>query len=246
MPGLPRPFGYTTTFSLHPQLVDQGRSLPQPRTHNPYQVSHAYGLAIIRFRSPLLTEYLFLRVLRCFTSPRSLRHPMNSDDGDSPCRLPGFPIRTPSDQRSFANSPRLIAGHHVLHRLLMPRHPPCAHKHFTTTKQHTENKDARVHCTVLKQHTDHHQTRTHTRARPAAAAPGKPPTRHLQPPRHNPEKPHGNEPGLFSQDPTVRHTHMMMFHPQEHTAGHPTHTGRNHDRPRHPPHPPTQGGMTGA
>ena len=71
VPGLPRPFGYTTTFSLHPQLVDQGRPLPQPRTHNPYQVSHAYGLAIIRFRSPLLTEYLFLWVLRCFTSPRS-------------------------------------------------------------------------------------------------------------------------------------------------------------------------------
>ena len=83
-PGLPRPFGYTTTCSLHPPPVARGRLLPQPRTHNPYQVSHAYGLAIIRFRSPLLTEYLLLRVLRCFTSPRSPRHPMNSDDGDSP------------------------------------------------------------------------------------------------------------------------------------------------------------------
>jgi hypothetical protein len=30
---------------------------------------------LIRFRSPLLTEYLFLWVLRCFTSPRSLRSP---------------------------------------------------------------------------------------------------------------------------------------------------------------------------
>ena len=30
---------------------------------------------LIRFRSPLLTEYLFLWVLRCFTSPRSLRTP---------------------------------------------------------------------------------------------------------------------------------------------------------------------------
>ena len=30
---------------------------------------------LLRFRSPLLTEYLFLWVLRCFTSPRSLRSP---------------------------------------------------------------------------------------------------------------------------------------------------------------------------
>ena len=35
------------------------------------EYSHTHGLAIIRFRSPLLTEYLFLWVLRCFTSPRS-------------------------------------------------------------------------------------------------------------------------------------------------------------------------------
>ena len=26
----------------------------------------------------------------------------------------------------FASSPRLIADFHALHRLLMPRHPPCA------------------------------------------------------------------------------------------------------------------------
>src|SRR6185295_17831025 len=37
-----------------------------------------------------------------------------------------FPIRTPPDQRSVANSPGLIAGSYVLHRLLMPRHPPHA------------------------------------------------------------------------------------------------------------------------
>lgn len=41
----------------------------------------------------------------------------------------GFPIRTPSDHSSFTNSPRLIADYRVLHRLLMPRHPPCALEH---------------------------------------------------------------------------------------------------------------------
>ena len=41
----------------------------------------------------------------------------------------GFPIRTPSDHSSFTNSPRLIADYRVLHRPLMPRHPPCALEH---------------------------------------------------------------------------------------------------------------------
>ena len=50
--------------------------------------------------------------------------------------MPGYPIRTPSDQRSVDNSPRTIAASHVLHRLLMPRHPPCALDNLTNT--HTQ------------------------------------------------------------------------------------------------------------
>ena len=38
----------------------------------------------------------------------------------------GFPIRKSRDQRLVSTSPRLIAAAHVLHRLLAPRHPPCA------------------------------------------------------------------------------------------------------------------------
>jgi len=53
----PRPLPLTTTLShCPPGKVDPDTTLPQPRTHNPYPVSHAYGLAILRFRSPLLTE----------------------------------------------------------------------------------------------------------------------------------------------------------------------------------------------
>ncbi len=44
----------------------------------------------------------------------------------------GFPIRTPSDLSSVGSSPRLIAASHVLHRLLVPRHPPYALKHLLT------------------------------------------------------------------------------------------------------------------
>jgi hypothetical protein len=43
----------------------------------------------------------------------------------------GSPIRTSSDQRSVGSSPRLLAASHVLHRLLVPRHPPCALNNLT-------------------------------------------------------------------------------------------------------------------
>src|SRR5438093_6857074 len=48
--------------------------------------------------------------------------------GGSTRALPraGFPIRTSRDQRLVSTSPGLIAAAHVLHRLLAPRHPPCA------------------------------------------------------------------------------------------------------------------------
>jgi hypothetical protein len=46
----------------------------------------------------------------------------------------GFPIRTSSDPRSVDNSPRHIAASHVLHRLPVPRHPPCALTHLHTQK----------------------------------------------------------------------------------------------------------------
>jgi hypothetical protein len=78
----------------------------------------------------------------------------------------GSPIRTSSDQRSVGSSPRLNAASHVLHRLLVPRHPPCALNNLTTQKSRTlapgrkrlcgptrtlvtESEDARVHCAVL-------------------------------------------------------------------------------------------------
>lgn len=62
----------------------------------------------------------------------------------------GFPIRTPPDQRSVANSPGLIAGSNVLLRLLMPRHPPCALHSLSLTN------------TQQKQQTNNHTHASHT------------------------------------------------------------------------------------
>ncbi len=44
----------------------------------------------------------------------------------------GFPIRKSSDLSSVDSSPRLIAASYVLHRLLVPRHPPYALTHLLT------------------------------------------------------------------------------------------------------------------
>ena len=57
---------------------------------------------------------------------------MCSGVGDWTCLQPGFPIRTSSNHSSVASSSRLIAGSYVLHRLLVPRHPPCALTNLTT------------------------------------------------------------------------------------------------------------------
>src|SRR3954453_5041883 len=57
---------------------------------------------------------------------------MCSGEGDRTLLLPGFPIRKSSDHSSVDSSPRLIAASYVLHRLLVPRHPPCALKNLAT------------------------------------------------------------------------------------------------------------------
>src|SRR3954462_1638609 len=57
---------------------------------------------------------------------------MNSGAGDTTQLVPGFPIRTPWDHSSVDSSPRPIAASHVLHRLLVPRHSPCALSNLTT------------------------------------------------------------------------------------------------------------------
>src|SRR5699024_4954767 len=75
----------TTRFSnSSPVRQNQSSSPTTPEVQRLPAITHPW-LSLIRFRSPLLTEYLFLRVLRCFTSPRSLRTPY-----EFRCRSPGM------------------------------------------------------------------------------------------------------------------------------------------------------------
>src|ERR1700756_2709198 len=82
---------------------------------------------------------------------------MHSCRGHRPLRRPRFPIRKSSNHSPVAGSSRLIAGSNVLHRLLVPRHPPCALINLTlgtTCKNLQKTEDARVHYAVLKIRTE--------------------------------------------------------------------------------------------
>src|SRR5258705_684009 len=72
--------------------------------------------------------------------------------------MPGCPIRRSPDQSLLSGSPRLIAASHVLHRLLAPRHPPCALSSLTRNARapmRLHSPATRTHYSVVKEHRHH-------------------------------------------------------------------------------------------
>ena len=76
----------------------------------------------------------------------------------------GFPIRTPSDHSSFDNSPRTIAAYHVLHRLLVPRHPPNALTHLQQHLQTTPNTNHHPQTAATARIECRHHQKTHKKS----------------------------------------------------------------------------------
>src|SRR5699024_7279568 len=176
-------------------------------------------------------------------------HPIYSDAGNTPSRVLGSPIRTPSDHSSVGSSPRLIAASYVLHRLLVPRHPPCALTHLHSTQQlkmlastvQFSNNTHRPH--PHPPHGEHignqchqKQPRTPTGARrccfrhptvcfvrtplPPGAAPEPPPLVPRRPPARPVRPP---PPPPAGPQPPPRHHHgsyAIVFHPMSHPAHH--------------------------
>ena len=70
----------------------------------------------------------------------------------------GFPHSDICGSKAICASPQLIAACHVLHRLLMPRHSPCALVHLTVLLESYEfflfftlnGKTSISHCSVFK------------------------------------------------------------------------------------------------
>ena len=173
---------------------------------------------------------------------------MNSSGGDRPQRRPGFPIRTPSDQRLVGSSPRHFAASHVLHR------PPDAKAstvcpYNTTHKRPNrincygtnlqKNQDARVHYPVL---TQHHQ-KPHQPQQPWPAGNQRPEGKQTTNPTHTTNKPRtqGSRRCLPRHPTAHRHTlkHFVLktapcgrqASTQKHATPRPASTGQ-----------PTQGG----
>ena len=141
----------STLFSYSLTGQQPGRCGPTtPNMQRLSAITHArFGL--FRVRSPLLTEsrlFSFPMGTEMFhfpTFPPTTLCVQVEVAGHYSGFFRGFPIRRSTDRSLFTSSPWLIAGYNVLHRLLMPRHPPIA---LSSLLFHY--KDARVHCAVLK------------------------------------------------------------------------------------------------
>ena len=75
----------------------------------------------------IIIYFLFLKVLRCFSSLRSPHYIHVVITGLQPDGLSHSEILR---SKVICTYPRLIAAYHVLHRLREPRHPPCALSYF--------------------------------------------------------------------------------------------------------------------
>lgn len=124
---LSRRFGYAWNFLLPaPTAIGTGQA-PRPQRHNACGLSRDVGLSCSLFARRYWGNrgcFLFLRVLRCFSSPRSPPAPMDSEQDLPGFSREGLPHSGILGLASVCDYPRLIAAYHALHRLLVPRHPP--------------------------------------------------------------------------------------------------------------------------
>ena len=114
----------TLTFFGWPSHVILLHSVILNAVQNPICIA-TNGLAssaFARHYSQNLVWFLFLRLLRCFSSAGSLPIAIWFTMGYVVLHHVGFPIRKSPDIMLISSSPRLIAGYRVLLRLLMPRH----------------------------------------------------------------------------------------------------------------------------
>ena len=111
--------GFPKTILLN--LSDQLRG-PNPGMH-------AFRFGLFRFRSPLLTESLVVFSSSGYLDVSVHRVPFHTlwiGVWMTEVFSAGFPHSDISGSMDICSSPKLFAAYHVFHRLLVPRHPPCA------------------------------------------------------------------------------------------------------------------------
>ena len=115
--------------AFHPIRLTTGLVTLLLRTLQPPLHRNATGLGYSEFARHYYRNrgfFLFLQVLRWFTSLGSLTPAYVFSRVFLRFAQVGFPIRRSPDITPVCGSPELIAACHVLHRLFLPRHPPCA------------------------------------------------------------------------------------------------------------------------
>ena len=129
------PFVYGA-FTLSGWLSQNHSTRLTRQSCSPNPGVHALRFGLFRVRSPLLTEshvvfsssgYLDVSVhrvpfLKLCIGLRILEV----------CSS-GFPHSEISGSKDICSSPKLFAAYHVFHRLLVPRHPPCALSSLTSS-----------------------------------------------------------------------------------------------------------------
>ncbi len=259
----PTGFGYPQRQCSRP--ADPDRHAPQPHTRNPCRVSHAHGLA----SSPFAHHYsgnhscfLLLRVLRCFTSPRShqlpytfrqrrraithARFPHSDTHGSTlgwqlPVAYRGLPrpSSAPGAKASTVCHTRLATTEtrrsHTLSTNQNPRHTP---------NQHTPHGMRQPGWPEQPPHTHTHNDdppppATAQHLNPPAREPHNQPTD--QPPANQPQSPQATSGLSTEQRPRVRCLRDTVV-PSDTQQRAPTHHQRQAGKrlPLNPPgHPPT-------
>ena len=129
------PFMYGA-FTLSGWLSQNHSTRLTHHLRSPNPGMHAFRFGLFRFRSPLLTESLVVFSSSGYLDVSVHRVPFHTlwigvwMTGVCPA---GFPHSDISGSSDICSSPKLFAAYHVFHRLLVPRHPPCALSSITNS-----------------------------------------------------------------------------------------------------------------
>ena len=136
MAGHSRPFCYASVRN-EPPTRGSGET-PQPPDGNACRLDTIRVWAVARSLAAtwaISVDFCYLRVLRCFTSPRVASGAYGLSAGSLPMTARGLPHSEIFGSTPACGSPKLIAACHVLHRRSKPRHPPTALGSLTTLKR---------------------------------------------------------------------------------------------------------------
>ena len=133
----PRSIGISST-GISPSASCFSKTVPlsflNPKRWSSTPKDKSFGLASFPFARRYLGNrcfFLFLGLLRCFSSPRYLLMHYVFMHGYLHITTGGFPHSEICGSMDMCSYPQLIAACHVLRRLPVPRHPPYALSHLT-------------------------------------------------------------------------------------------------------------------